>query len=216
MRKIMPLLLSILVILVAGMFVGAGIFAVFSDTETINENCLKAGTLDLEVGSSTPVVITITNMKPGDDTDYYKWRCKNVGTLPGKLYVEFRVISNDENEVVEPEVIAGDTGEPGELGQYLHYTIGWGPYGWSVPSRLKSAWQTGPRHPWGIPGLNGLDGTTYEYGVLGPGEEIGFFMKLSLDEDLRRWDGTKWVDVDDNIIQSDSVQFMIIFHLEQE
>jgi len=213
--KLKPFLLSLLVVLVAGMATGAGMFAIFNDVETVDGNNLTAGTLDLELGSSTPVVIVVENMKPGDDTGYYKWRCVNTGSLPGRLYVEFQILSNNENGMNEPEIEAGDEGEPGELGQYLHYTIGWGPYGWTVPSRLKSEWQTGPPHPWGTPGLNGLDGTTFEYGILGPGEEIGFFMKLSLDENLRIWDGTKWIEVDDNIIQSDSVEFVIIFHLEQ-
>jgi len=100
-------------------------------------------------------------------------------------------------------------------------TIGWGPSGWTVPSRLYSQWQAGPPHPWGIPGLNTLSGETYDTlsylsgDVLGPGEEVGFFFRVKMDSDLRMWDGTKWVDVDDNIIQSDSVQFDITFSLVQ-
>jgi len=215
MRKEYVLLASALIVLLSGCFVIAGIQTIFTDTEKIEGNQLQAGTLDLDLGTTSTVTIHITNMKPGDDTGYYKWRLKNTGSLPGRLYVEFKIISNDENGINEPEANAGDTGEPGELGQYLKYTIGWAPYSWSVPSRLKSEWQTGPPHPWGIPGLNGLDGQTYEYGILNPNDEIGFFMKLSLDSNLRIWDGTKWVEVDDNIIQSDGVQFDITFHLDQ-
>jgi hypothetical protein len=100
-------------------------------------------------------------------------------------------------------------------------TIGWGPKGWSVPSKLYSVWQTGPQHPWGVPGLNGLGGNTYGTlgylpgDILNPGEEVAFFFRVKLDSDLQRWDGTKWLDVDDNIIQSDKVTFSITFRLEQ-
>jgi hypothetical protein len=100
-------------------------------------------------------------------------------------------------------------------------TIGWGPCGWSVPSRLYSVWQAGPPHPWGIPGLMNLSGNTYgtlsylSGDVLNPGEEVGFFFRVKLDSDLQLWDGTKWVDIDDNLIQSDSAQFNITFKLEQ-
>jgi len=215
MRKEYAILVSALLILLAGAVAITGMQAIFADTEEVGENRLQAGTLDLSLAETAAVKIQVSNMKPGDDTGYYKWRLTNTGSLPGKLYVEFRILSNGENGINEPEANAGDSGEPGELGQYLKYVIGWGPYSWSVPSRLKSEWQTGPPHPWGTPGLNGLDGQVYEYGVLQPGEEIGFFMKLSLDSDLRMWDGTKWIDIDDNIIQSDSVEFEIIFHLDQ-
>jgi predicted ribosomally synthesized peptide with SipW-like signal peptide len=100
-------------------------------------------------------------------------------------------------------------------------TIGWGPKGSSVPSKLLSIWQTGPPHPWGVPGLNGLGGKTYGTlgylpgDILNPGQEVAFFFRVELDSNLRIWDGTKWIEVDDNIIQSDSVTFSITFRLEQ-
>ena len=100
-------------------------------------------------------------------------------------------------------------------------TIGWGPAGWSVPSRLYSQWQAGPPHPWGTPGLNGLGGNTYGTlgyltdDILNPGQEVAFFFRVKLDSDLRLWDGTKWIDIDDNLIQGDSVTFSITFRLEQ-
>ena len=99
-------------------------------------------------------------------------------------------------------------------------TIGWGPKGWSVPSMLYSIWSTGPPNPWGVPGLNGLGSNTYgtlgflSGDILAPGAEVAFFFKVKLDSNLRIWDGTKWIEVDDNIIQSDSVQFNITFSLE--
>jgi predicted ribosomally synthesized peptide with SipW-like signal peptide len=251
------ILASMFVISILALGIGWGTYSLFIDTETSSGNTFTAGTLDLTVdGQDDPDVmyITLPNMKPGDDTGYYKWVLKNVGTLPGKLSVTFSVITNNENGVNEPELAAESQpyahSTDGELGQYLKPgvepwnlpsgvtiierndeegwfiaevseevdtggTIGWGPKGWSVPSTVISQWQAGPPHPWGTPGLNGFGGKTYTYGTLSPGAEIAFFFRVKLDSDLQRWDGTKWLDVDDNIIQSDIASFSITFRLEQ-
>jgi len=263
MKMNKKILASVFVIGILALGIGWGTYSYFSDTETSSGNTFTAGTLDLKVDGkdgSDVVHITLSNMKPGDDTGYYKWVLKNVGTLPGRISVTFSVIINDDNGLTEPESACDTTGGEGEgeLGQYLKPgihpddipddvkpyvtiiarndaegwfiaevsaevdiggTIGWGPKGWSLPSNLYGIWQTGPPHPWGTPGLNGLSGNTYDtFGydpVLDPSEEVAFFFRVVLDSDLRIWDGTKWVDVDDNIIQSDSVTFDITFRLEQ-
>ena len=93
-------------------------------------------------------------------------------------------------------------------------TIGWGPAGWTVPSRLFGHWPAGPNH-----GLNHFGGRTF--GTLGhlpgdilqPGQTVGFFLRAALHHNLQRWDGTGWRAVDDNIIQSDSAHFDISFNL---
>jgi len=272
-------LISLFIIGILALGIGWGTHSLFSDTETSSGNTFTAGTIDLKVnGTDDPYVVTITlsNMKPGDDTGYYKWILRNAGTLPGKVSITFSVMINNENGINEPEVVA--EAQPyahptdGELGQYLRPgvhpdeipenvrqyvkiiarndeegwfiaevtaevdiggTIGWGPKDWGVPSRLESQWQAGPPHPWGVPGLNYFSGATrgtlgyLPNDILNPGQEVAFFFRVNLrgpDEvanlphdplDLMRWDGTKWVDVDDNIIQSDSVTFSITFRLEQ-
>ncbi len=256
-------LISLFIIGILALGIGWGTHSLFNDTETSSGNTFTAGTLDLKVdGNDDPnvVYVTLSDMKPGDDTGYYKWILKNAGSLPGKVSVIFSIMINNENGVNEPEQAAESQpyAHPtdGELGQYLlpgvepwnlppgvtiiarndeegwfiaevkeeidtGGTIGWGPKGWTVPSKLESQWQAGPPHPWGIPGLNYFSGQTrgtlgYLPGdILNPGEEVAFFFRVKLATDLKRWDGTKWVDVDDNIIQSDSVTFSITFRLEQ-
>lgn len=100
-------------------------------------------------------------------------------------------------------------------------TIGWGPVGWTVPSRLFSVWGTGPPNPWGTPGINGLGGRTFDtlgqlpHNVLLPGQQVQFNLRASLDQNLRTWTGTTWIEVDDNLIQGDSVEFDITFRLDQ-
>jgi len=211
---------KLLTILVAVSLIGVS-FSKFSDIETSANNTFQAGTLDLKVNNSDdPQIVTIalSNMKPGQDSGYYKFIVKNVGSLAGKHYVHFVIHANDDNNLTEPESACDSTGGAGqgELGQYLKYTIGWGPKTWNVPSQVISEWTTGPPNPWGTPGLNGLHCVDKNMtGVLNPGDEVAFFFKVSLDANLRIWDGTKWIEVNDNIIQSDSVRFSIEFHLDQ-
>ena len=94
-------------------------------------------------------------------------------------------------------------------------SCGWGPKGWSVPSILISQWAVGPPTNYGKFGLDSWDGKTFVYGTLAPGEEIAFFFKVELASDLKAWDGTRWWDINDNVIQSDSVVLNIVFRLEQ-
>lgn len=100
-------------------------------------------------------------------------------------------------------------------------SMGFSPVGWSVPSRIFSVWTAGPTNPWGTPGLNGVGGQTYgTFGylpndVLEPGQEVQFLFRVSLDENLQIWDGTKWVEAPDNMIQGDSASFDITFKLDQ-
>jgi predicted ribosomally synthesized peptide with SipW-like signal peptide len=225
LRKNTLLILGLVIVIAIGV---TGAFAQFTDTETSTDNSFEAGTLDLTVNDQDdPITMhfEVSNIAPGYDSGYQVWCLKNVGSVPGQPYVEFSVITNDENGTNEPEDIAeaeAYASTEGELGQYLKYTIGVGPCGWSVPSLLSSQWQTGPVHPWGTPGLNALGGnsyfqgpTGYKFPVLNQNETYGFFMKVSLDDNLRIWDGTKWVEMDDNLIQSDGVAFDITFHLDQ-
>jgi predicted ribosomally synthesized peptide with SipW-like signal peptide len=127
-----------------------------------------------------------------------------VENMPGVKIVE----RNDEEgwwiAEVEDEI---DTGG----------SCGWGPKGWNVPSTVISQWAVGPSPAYAgwYFGLKSWEGKTFTYGTLAPGEEIAFFFRVKLDSNLRAWDGTRWHEVDDNVIQSDSVRFNIIFRLGQ-
>jgi len=96
-------------------------------------------------------------------------------------------------------------------------SCGWGPCTWSVPSQVISQWAVGPSPAyagWNF-GLYSWDGMTFVYGTLQPGGQIAFFFRVSLASNLKAWDGCGWHDVDDNVIQGDSVTFTITFTLEQ-
>ncbi|MEM2463549.1 MAG: TasA family protein, partial [Candidatus Bathyarchaeia archaeon] len=113
-------LISLFIIGILALGIGWGTHSLFSDTETSSGNTFTAGTIDLKVnGTDDPYVVTITlsNMKPGDDTGYYKWILRNAGTLPGKVSITFSVMINNENGINEPEVVA-------EAQPYAHPTDG--------------------------------------------------------------------------------------------
>ena len=205
MKKIITSLAMIT--LVATLVVGAT-RAIFSDTETSFDNTFVAGTLDLKVDGeddgATVKHVELHNIAPGWTKIYY-WTPKNEGSISGELSVEFSAITNKENGRTEPEIVAGDAyGElDGELGQYLRVEF----------------YYSGPTGsgPFAVPGggtgwndLNDYGGLSFDYAGAGPGEftlgpsESGSLsMKVLLPSTVG------------NIVQSDSVEFDIIFHLDQ-
>lgn len=228
MKKIMPLIVCVMLILMAGMFAGAGAMAVFSDTEKVSIGDINAGTLDLTIDGVNPCVqhITINNIAPGWSMSRYKWVLKNTGNIAGVVSVEFSAITNKDNVQTEPELIAeaesygyegarATLGDPtkGELGEYLRFGltkedgfIYWGP----------GTDDSGPPAYGQIWGLNKLGGNTYLPGyTLGEGATCNIYLTLTLETNLRAWDGCHYHDINDNVIQGDSVEFDIIFHLDQ-
>ena len=204
------ILISLLIIGLVGGFMGAGSFSALNDTETSEGNTFTAGTLDLKVDDEDNPGLThfeIENMAPGDTENHY-WILKNTGTICGQPSVEFANIVNYENGQNEPEAEVdttdGDPGEgDGELGGFL-YTL------------MKWRQDDGPWHeilmvPNGHTFINHLTGP---YGL---GENSGDpIPELCENEEveilIRLWWHPR---SDDNEAQSDSVEFDVIFHLDQ-
>lgn len=202
MQKI---LLSLLTVgLVASVAFGAT-RAYFSDTETSTGNTFAAGTLDLKVddaNDSNVVHVTLSNMKPGD-TATYSWTLKNAGSVAGKPWVEIKNVSNLENLVGEPEAVVDTTigADEGELGanlvaQIRDQSIG---YVYYMGSRFQTinAWEGKTVGKIAAPQL------TQEFSSLGAGATDNVYFELSIDNTVG------------NIIQSDSLEFDVVFHLEQ-
>jgi predicted ribosomally synthesized peptide with SipW-like signal peptide len=235
MKKILPLIASIIVVLVAGVFAGAGTLAIFDDTETSYDNTLTAGTLDLKVdGEDNPCMhIEIEDIAPGWE-QIYVWELKNEGSIPGVVKICFSTVTENENGINDPEedgeaFVFTPAGCPaqtvgiadtGELGYFMR----------AVPSKkhiypsvekspgvpCPNSWMPhgGGLHHLGEIGCFELGRNTAE-ATLGPGETMEFWLRLKLDTDLKSWDGCGWHDIDDNVIQSDGVEFDIVFSLEQ-
>jgi predicted ribosomally synthesized peptide with SipW-like signal peptide len=210
---------------------GAGLYAYFNDTETAGQNTFTAGTLDLKVwdGDSWEdnptynnvaewygptgwvwVSVNFSNVKPGDEFNLH-WKLKNMGTLPGNLLIEVTSIMNYENGRNEPEASVDSTSGDleGELGKRMNHMDMYvhkfelGDPGISRLKDVATGWD-----PQGADELNDIGGRTYraanaDIGRLDPGEEIIVHLHTKVDPNAG------------NEIQSDSVQFDIIFHLEQ-
>ena len=134
MKKI---LMSLFTIAIVGALITGGTVAVFSDVEEVGQQSFTAGTLDLTVGGSVTVPITLGNMKPGDGmggaehgTISYTFTVHNAGTIDGKLKIHIINVTNYENGRNGPEILVDGTGgNPGpgngELGQYLNMQVNW-------------------------------------------------------------------------------------------
>ncbi len=205
MKKILISLLSL--ILVIGL-VGLGAFAYFSDTETSSGNVFTAGTLDLRVdGQDDPYVakFTLSNLKPGDATaggGYWitpgktlVWKAKNVGSLPGKLTIYMTNVVNYENNQNEPEALVDPTtgNLEGELGNYVRpqcfYNGAWCNEIGSITGIGSGKWNIVTDKP------------------LAPGAEAEIIINW--------WINDPAPAKNSNIIQSDSVEFDIVFQLDQ-
>jgi predicted ribosomally synthesized peptide with SipW-like signal peptide len=149
------ILLSVMTIGLVTVFMGAGVYALFSDTETAAGNTFTAGTLNLKVGAADPCTETINigSLKPTDAANAASWLVHNLGTMSGSLDITIGAITNNENTITEPEAAAGDVTTPaGELGGLLK-TAFWmdsdkggtwtsGDY-YLKSDGTKVAWQTG-------------------------------------------------------------------------
>jgi len=113
--KMKKQLMSIMVIGIASLMLGAGTFALFSDTETSTGNTFTAGTLDIKVGGQddgdTVWTFDETDMKPGTEGSH-TFVVTNAGTIPGMLSIEVTDIVNLPGTTPEPE----PTPDTGDLG----------------------------------------------------------------------------------------------------
>ena len=189
----------------------------FSDTETSTGNTFSAGTLDLTVDGQDDlnvVNVSLGDMKPGDgvggtehSTITYQWTLCNTGSLPGQPWIEIVNLKNLDNSCNEPETAVPDTtcgGDPeGELGANLFMQI-------------NAAGSGGFEYPHGgvcvDSGRNCPVDRWVSYGPVGQGtwQTIpagGCTAPMVLEVEIPTTVG--------NIIQSDSVEFDIVFHLDQ-
>jgi predicted ribosomally synthesized peptide with SipW-like signal peptide len=209
MKKKLLIIIPIAVVLalVLSLTYGSvGSFSWLSDQETMAGNTLAAGTLDLTVDNPTVIHIVRSNIKPYAPWSHSyggQWILKNVGTLPGKFSVQIANIKNFENGINDPEAEKGDiTGgsgpDQGELGWLMYCKWSENYYGITPPRGWAGSAVFNP--------FNSADGVTVDGIVLDPGMDIVAYLDLEWDTHS----GTT-----DNLGQSDSVEFDVIFKLDQ-
>jgi predicted ribosomally synthesized peptide with SipW-like signal peptide len=221
-RKI---LLSVMVIALAGALIGGGVYAYFSDTEASAGNTFTAGTLNLvpstsgtgpaekytvtEGGDGVNGKVVFTTLAPGDSGSI-TWTLENDGNLDGILTMASDV-TFEENGSNEPEdaVANNNGGGNGDLDEYMGvrlerdgtYILGDASH--YVPfSDLEAALDAESES------LVASDTLTYvlEWAIASDVKGAG------ADEEFGTADD---VEVDDNIIQSDKATLDITFTLTQ-
>jgi predicted ribosomally synthesized peptide with SipW-like signal peptide len=221
--------LSLIIIFAMGLTLTLGTLAYFSDKEIIKGNILQAGTLNLEVGSdSQDVSINLQNLAPGGKGIAKSLKLKNIGTIDGSLSVTLSQITNLENECVEPE-IEGNCQESescpgqdktcqelgGELGEYLKLAF------W-MDTNKDGSWTSedyylksdGTKVSWKDGDGNKLPQEAYESLNNFAGKSWNNIQKISAGKETGNFKIEYFLPEDTgNIIQSDSVNFDIIFSL---
>lgn len=193
--------LSLFALLLVGVSVAGITRAYFVDAETSTGNTFSAGTLDLKADDkdgSEVVHITRTNLKPYPRWSHSyggQWVLKNAGSIPGRFSMKIFNIKNYENDCIEPEEgdTSCDTGsDQGELGSQMY----------AIWKRNVSPWGG-----WGslMNPLNSAEGIVVTGDVLNPGETVPAYLDLEFDDAMNN-----------NLAQSDRVEFDIEFSLVQE
>jgi spore coat-associated protein N len=93
MKKILGLSIAALLVIA---LVGGGTWAYFSDTETISNNTITAGTLALTTDNATPAAFSIANTFPSDENEAAAWQLINDGTIDGWLEVKTSAIDHTD------------------------------------------------------------------------------------------------------------------------
>lgn len=203
------IILSLVSIFAVAAIAATATAAYFADTETSTGNTFAAGTLDLKVDNQDDPNIfhmVLNDMKPGDTISYY-WDWKNSGTITGQPWLEIINLVDSENTLLEPESTLGDDAATGELSQYLMMKLNApGNTGYVYPNQPAcldsgskcplSTWddysQIGQAPPWEV-------WQTISGGSTNDPMVLEFELPSSVG----------------NQVQSDSLSFDIVFHLDQ-
>jgi predicted ribosomally synthesized peptide with SipW-like signal peptide len=241
MKKIIGL--SIAALLVIAM-VTVGTLAYFSDTELSTGNTITAGTLNLIPAMSGSISgssgsyaqspnlsdgvdghVTFSNVSPGNSGSI-EWVLYNDGNLTGTLTLAATTVTFAENGSNEPEaaVPGNNGGTNGDLDEYMGMWVQVGTDSSQAAAESALANVTNGGTTTGYVPISGLQTvltaiTSQAMAASGGNNYVVIKINWSLASNLKAanagvFDGTG-TDVDDNIIQSDTITINVSFVLEQ-
>jgi len=193
------ILTSLLIVAILVTSVTVGTHALFTDSGTVEGNTFTAGTLDLKVNGqdSATSSYTLTNIKPGAWDLAGQVVLKNDGTVKGHVWYEITNVRNYENTCLGPEADDNTCGtgiHQGELGSLAKASL----------QKNVAPWTRYPSS--NILTINAAEGVRYEVEDLNPGDTLPIVV-------YGVWPNGSASD--DNMAQSDSVVFDVVFHLDQ-
>lgn len=194
------LLVSGLIIVLAGYGVISGTSAYFTAKKTITQSSFTAGTLDLDINSNGESLQPFVIDNVGENADMRgskAWKIKNTGTLPGRLLVLLQNVTNKENGCNEQEKLVEincENDQIGDLGKAIRLSIKIN----GVEKVSSDLSDTGSQKI-------AIDWANLPQIVLQPGEEINLEADWSASENDYG-----------NEVQSDSVGFDMDFRLVQQ
>ena len=213
MKKILGL--TVVALLIMGL-VGGGTWAYFSDPESSTGNTFAAGTLDLEVDTENPWTSTAidnsaTPMKPGETFSPISIDCKNVGSLPGDLYMQITTVLGVGGDNMLPYTKASS--EPEYEAEGGTYDALDAPNNDNTPVDTIDTVMTLSCEKGGS-GITGLDGVKLDVAG-GAGWKL-VEASLAVDAIAKVDLGATLEDTATNEYQGDTVSFTIEFQLVQE
>jgi predicted ribosomally synthesized peptide with SipW-like signal peptide len=138
----MKIFKSLAIITAVVAIAGGGTYALWYDTATLSGVTYSSDSLDLKIDSNSlsgeqtfvdnfSAPGTFANLKPGDK-DNQIIDIQKIGGVAGYASIKFVLKSNDENSLISPETLMGDTYTPdsiwdGELAQNIKIKISYDP-----------------------------------------------------------------------------------------
>jgi len=126
MKKFIALGISVAV--VVGL-IASGTWAVFTDTEVVEDNSFCAGTIDIRVDPTDGQYVTTVDgtldLKPCQ-TGWIEINVTNDGTNPAEIWKHIANVENQENEIVDAErkfYLSEPDSEQWLLSDWIHYDI---------------------------------------------------------------------------------------------
>jgi len=231
-RKALMLAVSAVVVAVA---LTGSVQAFSGDAENSGQNLFEAGTLDLELavsgngpagkyvvtpgGNGSGGQVVFMRLAPGD-LGSITWTLLNTGSLPGKLAV-FAAVTFAENGSNEPEgaCFGNNEGENGDLDECMGFKLQRGAGADPADAQDNFVYLAGSNSSYAAfcRLQSALDGDEVEVGPDGEVDTVVYKLSWTVPSDVKKCgpdgilDTLDDIDVNENIIQSDSAWIDITF-----
>ena len=174
-----------IIIAVGGIIFGAT-NAYFADTEKSENNTAMAGTFDIDDEGTWTKSYSVSDIYPGKDPEEINFTLRNMGSLPMRVWMTIKNVSNEENGISDSEqdwYIANDV--KNDVDSVMVYAL-------NVDGNLALEQEAGitveqiKDYYIGLVKLD-IGISPPSYGILEPGETINIVQKFYLPPETQNW-----------------------------